>query len=100
MQTGGFLESGAFEKAKFCPNFNNIHFKRSVKNPHEPQPAADGVEGSHESKRNQRPKPTKQVWHPVREVVLGLVHEQHQHDENAQGQHQRQNHHTGFIEQG
>lgn len=82
--------SADFEKSKFCPNFNNIHFKTSVKNnPPESQPTADDTESSHESKRNQQPKPTKQVWNPVREVVLGLVREQHRHDEDAQGQHQR-----------
>ena len=62
--------------------------------------ATPGEESSHESKQNQEPKPTEQVWHPVREVVLRLAREQRQRDEDAQGQHQRQHHAIGFIERG
>lgn len=39
----GHLESGGFEKVRFYPNFNNVHFKKSDKNPPEPQPATDGA---------------------------------------------------------
>lgn len=48
-----------------------------------------GEEGRHEPKQDQHPQCTEEVWHPAREVVLGLARKQAQRHEDAQCEYDR-----------
>ena len=43
-------------------------------------------ERPNESEQDQDPESTEQIWHPAREVVLGLTGEYRQGEENTRGQ--------------
>lgn len=43
-----------------------------------------GEEGSHESKQDEDPKRTKQVWHPACEVIFRLARKEREEDEDSQ----------------
>ena len=55
-------------------------------------------ERSHESKQYQHPEPTKQVWHPAREVILALAREQCQSEEDSHREYQRLKYNLALVE--
>lgn len=57
-------------------------------------------ERCHESKQDQRPEAAKEVWHPRREIVLGLAREECQGDEDPGSQQNGLEDDARFVEGG
>lgn len=45
-------------------------------------------EGGHESKQNERPEASEQIWHPGGEIILRLTGEERQSDKDPKRQQQ------------
>ena len=53
-----------------------------------------------EAKQDQDPQRPKQVWHPIREVILGLAGEQCQGEKDARGQNKREEYNPRIVKGG
>ena len=52
----------------------------------------------HEAKQNHRPKCTEEIWHPIREVILGLAGKECETDEESSRKKDSLQDNTRFVE--
>ena len=54
-------------------------------------------EGSHEAEDDHDPKSTEEVWHPAREIILGLTSEEGEGDEDSKSKNECFEYDLAFI---